>query len=130
MPEDGEKDGGGEVTYSLTAINKSADMFEQWGDAVLRSLNGLNGMTIKPGDFPAATVLKGIVDDRIKTLTGNVTNLGNSFKFIGTRLREVGKDYEKTEDKNKDDADRIDPIYDGVNDITNQPAPGAGGGAA
>jgi hypothetical protein len=122
MAEDPADDkGGNPVKVTTSELRTSADSFEKWGDDLILSLDGLAGYKLLSGDFPEADKLETTVNDRVIQLTTNVTNIGNSLKDIGSKLRIVADDYDATEDDNVGDAERIDPMFDSVNTDLNQP---------
>jgi hypothetical protein len=114
---------GGEVVVDPKAIDAAAESFKGWGDDLLASLTGLATGAIQPGLFPAATDLLTLVDTRTTSLITNVTNLGNAFIEISTKLTDIAKEYRDTEDKNEGEANRIDGVILGVNDKFDDPAP-------
>ncbi|HEV8557089.1 MAG TPA: hypothetical protein VGR06_11915 [Actinophytocola sp.] len=114
-PENNNK----EVTVDTNALRASAILFDQWGDELLKSLPDLKRFKILPGEFPAATELKTIVDTHTTSLTTNTTNLGNALKDISLKLEVIAADYDKTEDDNLGDAERLDAMFNSVNDILN-----------
>jgi len=118
--ENGNND---EVIVDPKAIDAAAEQFQDWGDDLIKSLDGLTTGTLVPGTFPAANDLKTLVDERITTLTTNVTNLGNALLEISKGLHDIATDYRDTEDKNQGEAERIDPVIIRVNDKFDDPAP-------
>jgi hypothetical protein len=120
-PENNNK----EVTVDTNALRASAILFDQWGDELLKSLPDLKRFKILPGEFPAATELKTIVDTHTTSLTTNTTNLGNALKDISLKLEVIAADYDKTEDDNLGDAERLDAMFNSVNGILNTPPPPA-----
>jgi len=130
MPKEDDNggDGGNEVVVNTAALRATADVFEEWGGIYTNSLIGLKDARIAPGNFPAADTFKGTVDTRLLTLHTNVSNFGESFKEIATRLRLIADDYDATEDDNLNDADRIDPIFDVIDARMNKQPPASPGG--
>jgi hypothetical protein len=103
------------VTVDTAKLRKSAGIFDSWGQWLLDSLAGIRGVSIAPGNFPAADNLKTRVDTCTRALTINVENLGNTFKDIGNRLNIVATEYDNAEDRNTEDAKRLDPLHAAVN---------------
>jgi hypothetical protein len=131
MAAEPEGDGGeNEVVVNTAALRLTADVFEEVGDRFVNCLIGMKDAKVAPGNFPAAFTFKGTADTALLNYHSNVLNFGEAYRDIASRLRLIADDYDATEDDNKDDADRIDPVFEVIDARMNKqpPASPAGGG--
>ena len=104
--------GSGAIKVDTWELRATANKFETWGKNVLGVVADLDGMTTEPGDFQEGQILKGIIDERLKSLDSNVTTQGNWLQDIADLLRKLATDYDKTDDDNAHETERIDTIQE------------------
>jgi hypothetical protein len=102
-----------EVTHNTTKMKSSAKTLDEWGDYLLTEIGKLT-QEIKPGTFPKAIDLKTTVDSNTASLKSNVTANGNALKALSANVVSSAKDYDKNEDDNKREAERVNTMNDAV----------------
>jgi hypothetical protein len=89
-------------------LRTMAGQFDAWETKLREGIKGVDGVTIKPGDFPAAGKLKNTVEKRAKELASAVGKHSDLLKGIAKDLRESADQYDHDDNKNVDAAKDIE----------------------
>jgi hypothetical protein len=114
MPPGNSSDADEVYVKDTKLLRTMAGQFDDWETKLRDGVKGVDGVTIKPGDFPAARKLKITVEKRAKELASAVGKHADLLNGIAQDLRDSADQYDDDENKNGDAAEDIkwEPVTD------------------